>query len=96
MGVGWGWRRGPAVLDAGTRARFERLTRGLQVLGCAVIGVLVAMFLVPGGVPRPVVFQAALAAGLGVGFFTARRPRPSPTEWALGIGALCVLATWFR
>uniref|UniRef100_A0A832I2H4 PTS system mannose/fructose/sorbose family transporter subunit IID n=1 Tax=Eiseniibacteriota bacterium TaxID=2212470 RepID=A0A832I2H4_UNCEI len=96
LGVGWGWRRGPAVLDEAFRRRVERLVRGLAVLGCAAVGVLVAMLLVPVAGMRPVVFQAALAAGLGVGFVTAQRARPSPTEWALGVGTLCVLATWFR
>jgi hypothetical protein len=42
------------------------------------------------------VFQAALAAGLVLGMLTAQRARPSPTEWALGIGVLCIAAGWMR
>ena len=95
-GVGWGYRAGPEVLGPGLRRNFERLTRLLCVSGAALVGVIVAWLLVPGGEPRPLVFQAVLAAGLGLGLVTAQRPRPSPTEWALGAGALCVAATWFR
>lgn len=96
FGVSWGYRLGPAVLGEALRRRFEELARVVGTLGCAMIGVLVALLLVPGGQPRPVVFQATLAAGLAVGFLTAQRARPSPTEWALGAGALCVAATWMR
>jgi PTS system mannose-specific IID component len=96
LGVGWGWHRGPEVLDDAFRRRVERLVANLAVLGCGATGVLVALILVPSAGPRPIVFQAALAAGLAVGFVTAQRARPSPTQWALGAGALCVLATWFR
>ena len=96
QGVAWGYRAGPAVLGGSTRARLERLTRWLHVLGCLVVGVAVAWLLVPGGQPRPLVFQATLAAGLGLGLVTAQRARPSPTEWALGVGALAVIATWHR
>ena len=60
------------------------------------VGVMTAWLMVPGGQPRPVVFQAVLAAGLGLGLVAGTRPRPSPTEWALGAGLLCVVATWFR
>jgi PTS system mannose-specific IID component len=95
-GVGLGYRRGPEVLSETMRRRFEAVTSGLATAGCAVIGILVAFLLVPGGEPRPIVFQATLAAGLAVGFLTAQRARPSPTEWAIGAGALCLLATWFR
>jgi PTS system mannose-specific IID component len=95
-GVSLGYRRGPEVMGETLRRRLERLTSALATAGCAVIGMLVAMLLVPGGEPRPIVFQATLAAGLAVGFLTAQRARPSPTEWAIGAGALCLAATWFR
>lgn len=96
LGVGWGYRGGPAAFDAGLRGRFEALARSLATLGAGLVGVLTAWLLAPGGLPQPMVAQAALAAGLGLGFFTAQRARPSPTEWALGVGALCLAVTWFR
>ena len=95
-GVGWGYREGPTVLGDRLRGRLERLTRLLATAGAGLIGVLTALLLVSGGNPRPVVFQITLAAGLGVGFLAAQRGRPSPTEWALGTGALCLAAVWFR
>ena len=95
-GVEWGYRAGPDVLAPPLRNRLEELVRGFSALGAALIGLIVAMVLVPGGEPRPMVFQAALAAGLVLGMLTAQRPRPSPTEWALGIGVLCVVAGWVR
>ncbi len=93
-GIGWGWRAGPAVLDRPLRLRFERAIALLTLLGTALIGAIVAVLLVPGGVPRPLAWQATLAAGLMVGLGSAVRPRPSPVEWALGAGALCVAASW--
>jgi mannose/fructose/N-acetylgalactosamine-specific phosphotransferase system component IID len=96
LGVGWGYRAGTAVLDLAQRRRFERLTSTIALLGTMLTGALTAWLLVPGGEPRPLVFQAVFAAGLGLGLVAAGRPRPSPTEWALGVGALCVAATWFR
>ncbi|HEY6866026.1 MAG TPA: PTS system mannose/fructose/sorbose family transporter subunit IID [Candidatus Eisenbacteria bacterium] len=95
-GVGWGYRLGPAVLGEPLRSRLTRLTRLLGVLGAALSGVIVASMIAPGGVPRPVVFQASLIAGLGVGLVGARRGRPTPTEWALGVGALCLASTLLR
>lgn len=95
-GLGWGYREGPAVLDDRLRARLGGLIRLFGMGGSMLIGVLVATLLVPGGEPRPVVFQATLAAGLGLGFVAAQRPRPSPTQWALGVGALCVAAAWLH
>jgi len=68
----------------------------LGVLGAALTGVIVATMIVPGGMPRPIVFQVSLIAGLGVGLVGAQRGRPSPTEWALGVGALCLLSTMFH
>jgi mannose/fructose/N-acetylgalactosamine-specific phosphotransferase system component IID len=96
FGVGWGYRDGPAVLGEPVRRRFEAFTRATCVLGAGLVGVVTAVLLAPGGTPRPLVFQAVLAAGLGAGLVTAQRPRPSPTEWALGAGVICVAATWFR
>jgi mannose/fructose/N-acetylgalactosamine-specific phosphotransferase system component IID len=95
-GVGWGYAAGPAVLGAGLRDRLERMTRLLSQLGAALVGIVVAALLVPGGDPQPVAFQAILAAGLSVGLVTAQRPRPSPTQWAIGAGALSMAAVWFR
>lgn len=93
-GIGRGYREGPAVLGTALRSRLEQLTRAIATLGAALVGVLVAALLVADGNPLPVVFQATLAAGLALGFLTAQRARPSPTEWALGLGALCIVATW--
>ena len=70
--------------------------RLLIILGAALAGVLVAWTLVPGGTPRPVIFQVSLVAGLGIGLVAAQRGRPTPTEWALGIGGLCLLAVALR
>ncbi len=96
LGVRWGYRAGTAVLDETQRRRFERLTGRLAALGAALVGVTTAYLLAPEGAPRALIFQATFAAGLGLGLVAGLRPRPSPTEWALGVGALCVLATWFR
>jgi len=63
-------------------------------MGCLMLGVLVALLLVPGGVPRPMPWQAALVAGLLFGLLTALRSRPSPVQWSLGLGVLCVVAGW--
>lgn len=95
-GVDWGYRQGPTVLGDRLRRNLEGLTRGLAACGAALIGVVVALALAPGGVPRPALFQITLGAGLGIGFLAAQRGRPSPTEWALGTGALCVVAAWVR
>jgi hypothetical protein len=31
-----------------------------------------------------------------LGLISAQRARPSPTEWALGVGVLCIVAAWMR
>lgn len=95
-GVSWGYLRGPAVLGPGLRTRLEGMMRLLSQIGAAAVGVLVAALLVPGGDPQTVTFQALLAAGISVGLVTAQRARPSPTHWALGAGALCLVASWLR
>ncbi|HYM82015.1 MAG TPA: PTS system mannose/fructose/sorbose family transporter subunit IID [Candidatus Limnocylindria bacterium] len=95
-GVGWGYRYGPAVLGDPLRRRVGLLVRMLGILGAAMVGVVVAMLLVPGGEPRSITFQATLVGGLALGLLTAQRARPSPTQWALGVGALCLIATWSR
>jgi len=95
-GVEWGYREGPQVLGPTLRGRLEELVRGLGALGAALIGLIVATALVPRGDPRPLVYQATLAAGLVLGLLVAQRARPSPTEWALGVGALCIVAAWTR
>jgi PTS system mannose-specific IID component len=95
-GVEWGYAQGPEVLGARLRGRLEELVRGSSALGAALIGLIVATALVPRGDPRPIVVQATLAAGLVLGLLTGQRARPSPTEWALGVGALCIVAAWTR
>jgi PTS system mannose-specific IID component len=95
-GIWWGYRDGPRVLGEGLRRRLEILVRWFGALGSALVGIIVAMLLAPGGDPKPVVAQATLAAGLAIGLVTVRRARPSPTEWAMGIGALCLVAAWLR
>ncbi len=96
LGVGWGYRGGPDVLGPRLRGGFERLTRMATLFGCIALGVLTAMLLAPAGEPRPLVFQVLLMAGIGVGFVVAQRPRPSPTEWALGAALVCTTAAWIR
>jgi PTS system mannose-specific IID component len=95
-GVGWGYAEGPAVLGGGLRQGFERAIWLLAYAGCVVLGVLVAYSLVPGGEMRSIAVQSALAAGLGLGMLSAQRARPSPTQWALGLGVLILLAVWLR
>ncbi|HEY6195049.1 MAG TPA: PTS system mannose/fructose/sorbose family transporter subunit IID [Candidatus Eisenbacteria bacterium] len=87
-GVLWGYAVGPAALSGALRERLERAVRWLAVLGCVVLGVAFAWSLAPGGEPRPIAVQSALAGGLGLGLFTAQRARPSPTRWALALGVL--------
>jgi len=95
-GVGWGYRHGPEVLGERLRGAVGWLTLLISLGGCVVLGILTATLLAPGGVPRSLVFQVMLLTGIGVGFVVALRPRPSPTEWALGIAALCIAAAWMR
>ncbi len=95
-GVAWGYQQGPGVLGQGLRGRLERAVRSLSTMGAAAVGVVVAALLVPGGEPQSLPFQATLAGGLALGLLTAQRARPSPTHWALGAGALCLAAVWFR
>jgi mannose/fructose/N-acetylgalactosamine-specific phosphotransferase system component IID len=85
-GVGWGYAAGPAILAGRFRESFERAMRWTAVLGCAVLGVALAWALAPGGEPRPIAVQCALAGGLGLGLVTSQRARPSPTQWALAMG----------
>jgi len=93
-GVGWGYAAGPAVLSGAFRERLEAAVRWLALLGCVVLGVALAWALAPGGEPRPIAVQCALAVGLGVGLLTAQRPRPSPTRWALAFGFLGLILAW--
>jgi len=93
-GVGWGYRLGPAVLGGELRLRLERMIHAWAVLGTAAIGVIVAVLLAPAGTPRPLEYQILLGAGLALGLLAAQRVRPSPTEWALGIGLLSVIVAW--
>jgi mannose/fructose/N-acetylgalactosamine-specific phosphotransferase system component IID len=96
FGVERGYRAGPEVLGGSLRGRLEGVTRLLCITGTALVGVVVAILLVPTGEPRGLVFQVALAGGLTVGLVTAQRARPSPTQWALGVGVLCLTAAWLR
>lgn len=95
LGVGWGYRAGPGVLNDTLRQRFQTLIRLLAILGAALVGVLSAAFLVPGGDPAPLVFQASLAAGLTLGMIAARRSRPSASEYGIALCIMCVVAAWF-
>lgn len=95
-GVTWGYRLGAEVLAGGLRGRLERAVRTTSMFGAALVGVVMAALLVPGGSPQSLPFQATLAAGLTLGLITAQHPRPTPTQWALGAGALCMAAAWFR
>lgn len=96
LGLRWGYDRGPAVLDAALRERLQGWIRFLCGAGAALTGVLVAVVLAPGGVPRPIGQQMLFAGGLAVGLVGARGVRPSPTEWALGAGAVCIAAAWIH
>jgi PTS system mannose-specific IID component len=93
-GVGMGYRAGPAVLSGALRDRLEGLVRRVAVLGCGVLGILVATLLMPPGGVRMLAWQASLLAGLLFGAIAALRSRPSPTQWGLGLGALCLVAAW--
>jgi mannose/fructose/N-acetylgalactosamine-specific phosphotransferase system component IID len=95
LGVGWGYRAGPGVLNDSFRRRFQMLVRVLSILGALLVGVLSAAFLVPGGEPAPLVFQASLAAGLTLGLIAARRSRPSASEYGIALCVMCVVAAWF-
>lgn len=95
-GVRWGYRVGPGALSGGLRARMEGGTRALATLGAMVTGGVLAWLVAPSGTGPTMVFEAALGAGLGLGLLGALRPRPTPSEWALGIGVLCLVAQWFR
>jgi len=94
LGVGWGYRIGPSVLDGVLRERFERMMRWWAVLGSATIGVLVALQLAPAGLPRPAHEQMFLAGGLTFGLIAAQRVRPSPTEWALLAAGVALTVSW--
>ncbi len=96
LGVGWGYRRGPEVLGSVLRGRLQGLTRGLAVAGTLLVGVTVAVALVPGGIPRPFGEQVLLASGLAFGLIASQRARPSPTEWALVAGVASLVYTWMR
>src|SRR6267378_454242 len=96
LALWWGYRHGPEVLGERLRGAVGWLTLLISLGGCVVLGILTATLLAPGGVPRSLVFQVMLLTGIGVGFVVALRPRPSPTEWALGIAALCIAAAWMR
>src|SRR5436309_2962510 len=95
QGLGWAWCLAP-VLGRGLRERLERLVSLLSEFGAALVGVVVAALLVPGGEPQSLTFQVTLAGGLALGLVAAQRARPSATPVALGAGVLCLVAAWFR
>ncbi len=95
-GVTWGYRLGAEVLSTGLRGRLERAVKTTSMFGAALVGVVLAALLVPGGTPQSLPFQATLAGGLTLGLLTAQHARPTPTHWALGAGVLCMAAAWFR
>ena len=95
-GVTFGYRLGAEVLSGGLRGRLERAVRTTSTFGAALVGLVVAALLVPRGMPQSLTFQATLAGGLTLGLITAQHARPTPTQWALGAGALCMAAAWFR
>jgi PTS system mannose-specific IID component len=95
-GVQWGYRGGPAVLSDGLQPALEKLIDRLGTMGAMLVGVLTALLLVPGGEPREVTFQVLLIAGLVVGLLTAARARPTPSQWALGLGAITLVSAWLR
>jgi len=95
-GVGWGYRSGPAVLAEGLRPALERLIERIATLGSLLVGVLMALLLVPHGEPREITFQILLIAGLMLGLLTATRARPTPSQWALGLGVMAVVSAWLR
>ncbi len=95
-GVRMGYERGAGVLGGALRERFETGVTLLAYAGCIALGVATAVALAPGGEPRPIAVQSALAGGLGIGLLSAQRARPSPTQWALGLGVLGIVAAWQR
>jgi PTS system mannose-specific IID component len=95
-GILWGYRGGPGVMGDGLREALERLIGRVAVMGAMLVGVLTAMLMVPGGAPRDVTFQVLLIGGMVVGLLTAARARPTPSQWALGLGAMTVASAWWR
>jgi hypothetical protein len=93
-GVAWGYVEGPSILSGAFRANLENAMRWLAVLGCVVLGIMLAWALAPAGEPRPIAVQCALAGGMGLGLLTAQRARPSPTRWALVLGILGLWLAW--
>jgi mannose/fructose/N-acetylgalactosamine-specific phosphotransferase system component IID len=96
LGVRWGYELGPAVLSESLRRRVDRFARLLSVLGAMLVGVIVAIELLPGGEPRALPFQLMLAGGLVIGVIVAQRPRPSPSEWALVVAGIACVVGWSR
>ena len=95
-GVHWGYERGPAVLGTGLRENLDALVTRLGTLGAALVGIATAMLLVPRGNPETITYQVLLMAGIVLGLMTSVRSRPSPAQWALGLGVLTVVAAWMR
>ncbi len=96
VGVSLGYERGASVLGGRLRGDLENAVTLLAYAGCITLGVATAVALAPGGEPRSIAVQSALAGGLGIGLLSAQRARPSPTQWALGMGVLGIVAAWQR
>ncbi len=84
------------VAERRLRDDLENAVTLLAYAGCITLGVATAVALAPGGEPRSIAVQSALAGGLGIGLLSAQRARPSPTQWALGMGVLGIVAAWQR
>jgi PTS system mannose-specific IID component len=95
-GVTWGYHGGPGVLGQGLRRRLERLVNLLGATGAILTGVLMAMLLVPGGDPQSLQFEILMMTGLALGMLATFRARPTPTQWALGVGLIAAAAAWLR
>jgi PTS system mannose-specific IID component len=96
LGVGWGYRGGPAVAGGALRTALGRIGHLLCIAGSVLVGLLIACLMAPHGMPRDVVFQLLLAGGIALGLVSAQQARPSPTEWAMALGAAALAAAWVR
>lgn len=103
-GVGWGFAQGPAAATGPLRRRLDDAIVVLGRAGSMLVGIVLACLMVRsagagdgplGPVSGGTGTQLLLAGGLALGLITAHRPRPSPAEWALGIGVVVIAIAWF-